>query len=370
MKITLTIDALSPTLSGIGRYCWELVQRIPALAHPDEVFFYRDAAIWKRPDVFISAGPKRKVPGFLKKFQAKTQRQKVAAAFRDTLIHSPNYFLPPQAEGGIITVHDLSVFKFPETHPVERLNHFEREFSLSIARARLIITDTETVRREVCQFTGFPEERVVAVPLGVDARYRPQETSALQATLVHWGLVAQGYALCVGALEPRKRIGEVIKVWRRLPDLLRLQFPLVIAGPKGWLNDEIEVDLARGQAEGWVRRLGFVPENLLPMLYAGARLFAYPSVYEGFGLPLIEAMASGIPVVATRSSCIPEVCGGAAALIEDGDEDALYAAVVNGLTNPDWRAEAHLKGLARSLDFTWDACAEKTYGAYQQAMMF
>lgn len=369
MNVTLAVDSLSPTLSGIGRYCWELAQRIPPFVAPDTVHFYRDGAIWDDPSRFLQPPPALRPPRIYQKFGEKRRRAMVARTLRESLVHSPNYFLPPGAEGGIMTVHDLSVFKFPETHPAARLHHFEREFLNSLKRASLVITDTETVRQEVHEFTDFPANRIVSVSLGVDQRYRPMAAQSIAGHLAQWGLLPGGYGLCVATLEPRKRIDNLVVAWSRLPVELKREFPLVLVGARGWLNDDLERLLAKGQSQGWLLYLGFVPEVSLPILYAGARLFAYPSIYEGFGLPLIEAMASGTPVITSDRSCMPEVCGGAAALVPDDDNDGLAAAIISGLRDENWRTKAIAAGLVRAQNFTWSNCASKTYLAYEYANM-
>ena len=368
MRVTIAADALSPRLSGIGRYCWELTQRIPLLADPDPTYFYRDGRIVDDLQALLAPRPPVVRPRFVRRMSAWWSTRETQRVLSSSIVHAPNYFLPVEAESGVLTVHDLSVFKFPETHPVERISHFEREFAHSISRARLIITDTETVRQEVIEHTGFAADRIVAIPLGVDQRYCPMPAKVLRPALAGWGLEPEQYALCVAALEPRKRVGSLVLAWSRLPTSLRDRYPLVLAGPSGWLNDDLHALIDRGEAAGWIKRVGFVPEAELPGLYAGAALFAYPSVYEGFGLPLVEAMACGVPVISSNASCIPEVCGDAAALVEVDDVDALLASAMVGLTDVHWRAAARDRGLARARSFTWDSCARATYAAYGAAL--
>lgn len=367
MKVTLAVDALSPRLSGIGRYCRELTQRIPQLAHPEPTYFYRNGSIVGELEAFLTPDPQVVRPQFVRLISRWWSKRETRRILSSSIVHAPNYFLPPEAESGVLTVHDLSVFKYPETHPPERISHFERDFAHSLSRARLIITDTETVRQEVIDYTGFAVDRVVAIPLGVDDRYRPARADDLRPKLASWGLEPGHYALCVAALEPRKRVDRLIQAWEQLPSSLRASYPLVLAGPLGWLNEDLHMLIDRGEAAGWIKRQGYVPEADLPVLYAGAVLFAFPSIYEGFGLPLVEAMACGVPVITSNVSCIPEVCGDAATLVDVDDIDALVEAIIVGLTDALWRSKARERGLARSACFTWDACAKKTYEAYLKA---
>jgi len=288
---------------------------------------------------------------------------KVERALRSSVVHSPNYFLPPQAETGIITVHDLSVFRYPDTHPLERISEFEQLFTKSLARARHIITDSETVRREVIEDFGVAEQMITAVPLGIDASFRPCSPNELRS-VNSWGLIPGNYALCVSTLEPRKKITELLSAWRNLSASLRDSYPLVLAGGKGWLNEDLHEQINVGVSQGWLKHLGFVAEPALPTLYSGAALFVYPSVYEGFGLPPLEAMACGVPTIVANSSCFPEVTKGAAMLVQPEDVDAFTRAIELALEDRAWRAQAISAGIQVAHGYTWANCVAQTTAVY------
>jgi alpha-1,3-rhamnosyl/mannosyltransferase len=284
---------------------------------------------------------------------------------RSSLVHGPNYFLPANAEGGIITVHDLSVFRYPETHPVDRVKAFERHFSHSLERSAHIITDTETVRREIIENFTVSPDAITAVPLGVDQQFLPREAAHLRG-LSSLDLAPGSYGLCVSTLEPRKKIAELIRAWDKLPSVLKTRFPLVLAGGSGWENDALHEEIEKAARQGWLRHLGFVNERLLNELYAGSALFIYPSIYEGFGLPPVEAMASGVPVIVANSSCLPEVCGDAARYVDPDDADAFAETIEDSLTNSDWRTQAISKGLRRASEFKWTRCVDQTITVYRK----
>lgn len=363
MKVTLSVDALTPQPGGIGRYTWRLCQGLAT--HPDieELHFVAQGRSVVDPASLVRGEAIRRGGLFRRKLETARTRRLLAR----TLVHGPNYFLPANAETGVITVHDLSVFRFPETHPAERVRAFEREFTSSLRRAAHIITDTETVRRELIAGFGVAETKVSAVWLGVDPTFRPRTSTENAAALSALDLVPDGYALCVSTLEPRKRIAELISAWRLLPTDVRNRYPLVLAGGSGWRNDELRSLIVSAAAEGWLRPLGFVDEALLPALYAGARLFTYPSIYEGFGLPPLEAMASGVPVVVSNQSCMPEVCGDGASYVTPEDVTGFSAQLEQCLVDEQWRASAIKNGLMRARLFDWNRCIEGTVLAYRRA---
>ena len=236
-----------------------------------------------------------------------------------------------------------------------------------MARASHLITDSEATRREVMAFLGWSADKITAVSLGVSPRFGPVADDENQsALLARYGLRHKSYALCVSTLEPRKKIGQLLRAYENLPETLRTQFPLVLVGGAGWLSDELHHDIARLAAQGWLHYLGFVPESDLPCVYAGAALFVYPSVYEGFGLPVLEAMASGVPVITSVFSSLPEVSGGAALLVDTPDTDALAQSIERGLCDASWRGQATAAGLAVSGRYTWARCVQETVGVYQK----
>lgn len=375
VKLILSVDALSPSLSGIGRYTWELSQRLPrhAQLQAQAVRFYRGGRWIDKPASLLEAvAPKPKpIPtkarARLRLKQPRWWRDwRVSAACRGQVFHGTNFFLPACVETGVATVHDLSVFKHPETHPAERIRQFDREFKASMARAAHLITDSEATRLEVMDFLSWPAEKITAVPLGVSSRFAPATAAALAPLLNQYGLTFKGYTLCISTLEPRKKIANLLQAYQCLPLQLRDQYPLVLVGGCGWLSEALHQEIDRLSAQGWLRYLGFVPETALPALYAGARSFVYPSVYEGFGLPVLEAMASGIPVVTSTFTSLPEITQNAALLLNPDDIDALADGIHTSLCDEPWRSKAVVAGRAVAQTYSWDRCIEQTVAVYQK----
>ena len=361
MKLVLSVEALSPQLSGIGRYTWELASRLPVNADVESIKFYRNndwlqdiAPLLLTEKTSSRRGWPHLVPKWLRQ-----PRLRLGEIF-----HGPNYFLPAFVENGVATVHDLSVFRYPETHPPKRLSHFEREFAQSLKRAAHLITDTETVRQEVIEFCQWPANKISAVPLGVSPVFAPRSPASIAAVLAGYSLAPDAYTLCVSTIEPRKKIDRLLAAYASLPETVRRHYPLVLIGGQGWQSDALHDEIERARQQGWLHYLGYVSEAEMAAVYAGARAFIFPSIYEGFGLPVIEAMASGVPVVTSNCSCLPEISKGAALLVDPGDVDALCAAIRKSLDDAPWRATAIAAGLRVSSELTWECCVQRTVDVY------
>jgi alpha-1,3-rhamnosyl/mannosyltransferase len=238
----------------------------------------------------------------------------------------------------------------------------------TLRRADFLITDAESVRQEVIRHFDWPADRIQAVPLGVSNVFYPRQAQDVDPVLQPYGLLTGCYTLCVGTVEPRKNLTRLLCAYELLPIALRQRWPLVLAGARGWQSGEIHDRIGKGVACGWVRYLEYVPQEDLPFLYAGARLFAYPSLYEGFGLPPLEAMASGVPVVTSDVSSLPEVVGDAALMVNPLDVGALSAALSRGLEDEIWRASGVRLGLERAARLTWAKCIDKTVTIYGEIL--
>lgn len=364
MNIDLGVEALTPQLTGIGRYTLELMRGLQAHRAIDELRAIHNGIVTPDPEGLLR-GVTPHPPRRRNRWRRFADRAARLLPTHPRLYHGPNFMLPTHVESGVITVHDLSVYKFPDMHPPERIAHFERDFRRSLERATHILTDTHEVRRELAEFAAIPESSITAVHLGVNPAYRPDRATDGSVDYASYGLIPGQYVLLVATFEPRKRIDAALGAFQILPDAIKKRYPLVLAGATGWRNDALHERMARDEAKGYIRFLGFVPESDLPGIYSGARLFLYPSIYEGFGLPPIEAMASGVPVIVSNRSCLPEVTAGAAMLIDPDDEEGFAAAIVRGLDDESWRAEAIARGLVVAGGYSWSACIDRTVDVYR-----
>jgi glycosyltransferase involved in cell wall biosynthesis len=288
--------------------------------------------------------------------------------FPNHLLHVPNFILPPCANPTVVTLHDLSHLHYPQFHPRERIVYLERYLPQTLQQATRLIAVSEFVRQEIITLLGVAAERIVSVHNGVDPAFRPYSSIELAPVLSRHGLQAGSYLLAVATLEPRKNLGRLAEAYGGLPATLRQRYPLVLVGASGWLTETLERQLAPLERSGQLRRLGYVPQEELPLIYSGAHAFAYPSLYEGFGLPVLEAMSCGIPVLTTDRASLPEVAGDAALLVNPEDVDAITAGLERLLTDHEWRTEAIQRGLQQAGRFSWVRCIQETIAVYQQAL--
>lgn len=379
MKVVLSIDPIRFPLTGIGRYTYELARGLQQ-AKLERLRFLRRSRLQSALPALDDGSPTAAMPAwkrwaqrsrpavFLFRALHSALQGRALRGLEDHVFHGPNFYLPPFAGRSVVTIHDLSVYLWPHTHPPERVRYMHAEIERSLQRAAALITNTQYTRIEVARFFGWPLERVHAVPLASGAEFRPRAHEDLRAELHPLGLAPGEYVLFTGTVEPRKNIGALLDAYSRLPVALRARWPLVIAGYRGWASEELHQRFDVAQREGWLKYLGFVPDQSFPVLMAGARLFAYPSLYEGFGLPVLEAMASGVPVVCSNAATLPEVAGSAAAFHSPEDVDSLSKLLRAGLEDEAWRTRAVEAGLQQAAKFSWDRCTRETLKVYEMAL--
>ena len=375
LRVAVNAVPLRSPLTGIGQYIVRLMEAIEARGDVQTRYFY--ASHWGRKAVAspmsgiddVKRAVKKVVPYpyMVSRAGQRLMFEGGVRLYRPQLYHDPNYVALPFDGPLVVTVHDLSFVRHPESHPKERLDHLARYLPATLERATHVITDSETVRREAIAHFGLDPARVTAIHLGVSPSFAPRTPQQTHATLAKHGLEHRRYVLSVGTLEPRKNLAAAIRAWAALPEATRAGLPLVIAGMKGWLSDALEKLITQLEAQGVIRFLGFVPQDDLPLLYAGALAFVYPSRYEGFGLPVVEAMASGVPVITSDASCLPEVAGDAALLVAPDDDAALGQALARMLQDTSLRTDLAARGRARAARFTWTRCAEETVAVYRAA---
>lgn len=369
------VSLLSP-LTGIGNYTAQLAQRMCTAPELNTRFFY--GTHWSS-NVHTQAAPvvqkilpwiRKNIPRSydirqwlqIRRFRSGTQNGEI------DLYHEPNNVPLPFDGPLVLTVHDLSWIRYPQTHPAERVKAMDRYFESGLRRATRVITDSQFVKQELIDVFGLDPALIHPIALGADERFLPQTIEQTQFTLSRHQLQHGRYLLAVGTLEPRKNLQRALQAFMAIPRPLRQRHPLVLVGMTGWQANPLQAQLAPLLAAGEVRQLGYLAPNELSHIMAAACALVYPSFYEGFGLPPLEAMACGVPVIASNVSSIPEVVGDTGILLDPQDTLGLTDAMITLTTAPDIRANMSARALQRSQGFSWDQCADLTQRVYQKAV--
>lgn len=267
----------------------------------------------------------------------------------------------------VTTVHDVTFRLHPEWFPFKDRVLLDWGIRKCLRTVAGIITGSECTRRDLGRVYGVSPERVTLTPYAVSPTFQPPaDRGAVQEVLARHG-VEGPYALFVGVLQPRKNLPRLISAFRAARQRAGFPHRLVVAGKIGWKAAAIMVAMEQAQAAGDVQYVGYVPDADLPALYCGAAAFLFPTLYEGFGLPVLEALACGVPTMTSNVSALPEVAGDAALLADPMDEAALTDAIIALLTDASLRARLTAAGPARAHQFTWERTAQLTLECYQKA---
>lgn len=281
------------------------------------------------------------------------------------LLHSMAFVLPRFTPcPAIVTVYDLSFLHYPEQFPTLQRRYLTGQTGRSCRQARRVIAISESGRQDVHRFFGVPLARIDVVYPGVEARYRPLPQAEIDAFRQKRNLPGR-FILHVGTLQPRKNIPTLLDAFAQLPDP---DLHLVLVGGKGWLYNEIFQQIEWLGLTERVHFPGYAADEELPLWYNAAALFAFPSLYEGFGMPVVEAMACGTPVVASNASSIPEAVGEAGLLFHPQDGAELAERMASVLNDPAISARMRERGLAQAAQFSWERAGRETAVAYRHAI--
>jgi glycosyltransferase involved in cell wall biosynthesis len=362
MRIGYECTAVVPNRSGVGHYAERLARALAAVAPPDvELLGLTNG----EPHPALRATP-RIAPARPRALWLNVAPRRLARRFDVDLFHftaniAPIGFGRPY----VVTVHDVTTRSAPETHPPRRRAYYRAALGISARNARRVITVSETSARDIVTMLGVPRERIDAIPLAPAEQFRPVgDVTSLDRIRARYGLEEQ-FLLYVGNIEPRKNLARLLEAYARSASA---RVPLVLVGNLAWLTRSLMARVNKLGLADRVRLLGYVPDAELPALYSAASAFVYPSLYEGFGLPVIEAMACGTPVVTSTAPALLELADGAARLVDPHSVDSIAEGIDAVVSDPHERSRLAAAGIARASEFTWEATARRTLEAYARAI--
>ncbi|MBI3912988.1 MAG: glycosyltransferase family 4 protein [Chloroflexi bacterium] len=376
MRIGIDFTAASRERAGIGRYARELVRALSSVDRANQyvLFVPRDA----HPDLLrFNWSPNfsiRRAPLNERWLAALWHRARVPL-YIETFIgsvdvfYSPDFLLPPtRARRALVTVHDLSYVRVPECFPAPLLRYLNRAVPRALRRADLILADAASTERDLIDVYRVAPAKIRVLYSAADARFRADISDADRARVRKKYALADPYILSVGTLQPRKNYVRLIRAFAHLTSNLQtptsnpkgtFSLQLLIVGGRGWMYDEIFQSIAELTLQTRVRVMDFVAEADLPALYAMAEAFVYPSLYEGFGIPILEAMACGAPVISSDRSSMPEAGGDAALYVDPYDVNALAAALARVLNDGALRDRMRAQGFEQARKFSWEKAADE-----------
>ncbi|HLL75934.1 MAG TPA: glycosyltransferase family 1 protein [Pyrinomonadaceae bacterium] len=378
MIIGLDAIPLTETKTGVGHYTFELARALAAASPSDEfVLLYpsRYAPVELRAEdgagLPANLRATRVAVGPLGRHWWSIGLPRHLGRSRVDLFHGTNYDVPLWGERpAVLTVHDLSAFAWPETMLARRARRLRRRLPLMARCAAHVITPTEVIRGEACERLGLPSSKVTVVPEAPRRIFRPLSADESRALLARFG-VSENFILAVGTIEPRKNLATLLRTFELLArvEATPADLSLVLAGRTGWLHEDFLTKVSSSALRERIHFTGYVTDEELCALYSSCIAFVYPSLYEGFGLPPLEAMACGAPVVASRIGAHLEVLGEeSASLFPPEDARALAGEIGGLLADEGARRRLSARGRERAARFTWERTARETLAVYEEVL--
>lgn len=346
----ITVDRLT----GTETYTLQLLRAMAELAPPDEIELYLNAA---EPLAGVDL-PGTPVCIPFPRLWTHVRLSAEMARRRPGVLFVPAHVVPLIHPRSVVTIHDLGYLHHPDAHPPGDLRMLDWTTRWSVRAARRIIAISEATKHDLVTRYGVEPSKIEVIHHGVAPEFQPAPPDEIARVRARYGL-PERYVLSVGTIQPRKNYGLLSEAVARL-NRSGTGVALVIAGKRGWMADQVVREIALTGAGDMIKLIGYVDDADLPALYSGAAVYCQPSLYEGFGMPVLEAMACGVPVIAARSSALPEVGGDAALYADPIDADAFTVGLRQLLEDEASRRERSARGRLRAAAFTWRRCAERT----------
>lgn len=393
MRVVMGGESLEGQQTGIGQYTYNLAHEMLKRSEIDDFSFLShgilkpagramanclsntDRAVANQhartrsllaSRIRSTAAQNKLLVGIYEQLMPMMERRSLRSYGATDVYHSPNYMLPTFPGRRIVSILDLSTYQYPDHHPRARVGFVNRHIENAIEAADHIVTISNCVRSEIIARFNYPPQQVTTTYLGASGCFRPLSEASFGAKKDLLGLPYKGYFLFVSSIEPRKNLERLLDaylVYRLTAKESAL--PLVVTGIRGWKSEKTHKRLQTLRAEGAVKYLGYVDQDQLPDLIAGARALLYPSLYEGFGLPVLEAMQSGTAVMTSENTAMSEYAGDSVLLVNPLDIDAMANFIETLADNDELLHKLENSGINAAKLFSWKRCADATFNAYQ-----
>jgi alpha-1,3-rhamnosyl/mannosyltransferase len=376
LRVVINDRPLRQPRTGVGQYVYQLLRSLRTMAPQLDVtpfyfHYFRRSEPTETGPMPVGAGPIQgsRKPWFVRQalqavYEAGFNAITLASGY--DVYHEPNHIPMRWAGPTVTTVHDLSVIRHPEWHPADRVKWYEAEFERTLSQTTEFVAVSKFTAGEMARVLGVPPERITVCYQAPRAPFYPRPSTESRAVLARLR-IEPPFLLFVGTLEPRKNLPRMLEAYARMPVRLRRRYPLVIAGGLGWGFDELLAPLRVSDIRDSIRLTGFVSDHDLACLYTTCRALIWPSLYEGFGLPPLECMACGRPVVVSNVASLPEVVGEAGLRVNPEDVEAIAVAMAWVADDDALAARLALRGVERAATFTWEAFAGQHVRVYTRA---
>lgn len=388
MKIGIDCSLVLSQMAGIGQYTFNLVKNLIKLDQENNYLLYpvfeynRDYSFYvknlqelKHQNVKIAYQnlPKKIVKGLwnkkLSNFNSNLIDLENYLKFGNIdLLHSTTFYLPKFKKKctKVVTIYDVSFMTHPEHHTAETIENCTKGTKEAVNIADIILVISEHTKKDLIEYFKVSADKIIVTYLGKDESFRKVNDSIFINNFLAKHNLPKDYILFVGSLEPRKNVKGLIKAYAQLSEQLKQNYPLVITGAKGWLNSDIYPLVQDLKLEKYLHFTGYITQEEMPLLYSQSSLFVYPSLYEGFGLPVLEAMACEVPVITSNISSIPEITGENGAILINPNNDEELSNKIKEVLESSILAENLAKnGKLQSEKFSWENCAKETLKIYQ-----
>jgi len=372
MKIAIDVRTVLPNRSGVGNYVLNLIQNLRQvdpepiyyfLAQKKNLFLLGNLAREQNPLLTIFSHENHPLSDFWEHFILPVRLKRMGI----NVFHGPASLIPFRKDhcGLIVTIHDLVAFLFPETIPLKYGAYMRYLLRQAVKKADKIIAVSHHTKKDLIQILKVPSEKIVVIHEAPSPIFCPYDKKEAQARLKQQYGITKKFIYHLGNIEPRKNLIVLLEAFTRVCQDLGNEYQLVVSGQRGWLTRSLSHFLKNYPAQDQVLFTGYVPIEDIPLFMNSAEAFVFPSLYEGFGLPVLEAMSCGTPIISSNRSSIPEIVGSAGILIDPTDIQELADRIIGLLRNPGEKMRLSQLGKEQSARFSWNEAARKTLDVYR-----